>query len=111
MRPTRTTPKRGSGIPAGASFEDGLAALGVSSGTVAVIGGPQVYTQFLKRGYDNFRLSRAMKVWMPDGLPVFIRETPGGGEPEAALAAAGLNARPYHWLDDEVTVTDWERAG
>ena len=97
--------------PAGASFEEALAALGVSSGTVAIIGGPLVYTQFLKRGYDNFHLSRATKVWIPDGLPVFIRETPGGGEPEAALAAAGLAPGHTMWLDDEVTVTDWERAG
>ena len=96
--------------PAGASFEEALAALGLSSGKVAIIGGPLVYTQFLKRGYDNFHLSRAVKVWIPDGLPVFIREAPGGGEPEAGLSAAGLKPGPTLWLDDEVSVTDWERA-
>jgi dihydrofolate reductase len=95
--------------PAGASFEEALAALGLSSGTIAIIGGPLVYTFFLKRGYDNFHLSRAVNVWIPGGLPVFIREA-YGGEPEAALAAAGLKAGPTLWLDDEVTVTDWERA-
>jgi dihydrofolate reductase len=96
--------------PAGASFEEACAALGLSSGTIAVIGGPLVYTLFLKCGYDNFHLSRAVNVRIPDGLPVFIRETPGGGEPEAALAAAGLKPSHTMWLDDEVTVTDWERA-
>ena len=96
--------------PAGASFEQAFAALGLSSGTVAVIGGPLVYTLFLKQGYDCFHLSRAEKVWIPDGLPVFIREA-HGGEPEAALAAAGLKPGHTMWLDDEVTVTDWEPPG
>ena len=49
-----------------------------------------------------------MKVEIPDGLPVFIREA-HGGEPEAALTAAGLEYSHTMWLDDEVTVTDWER--
>ena len=96
--------------PAGASFEEACAALGLNSGTVAIIGGPLVYTLFLKRGYDCFHLSRAVNVRIPDGLPVFIREAPGGGEPEAALTAAGLKPGPTLWLDDEVTVTDWEPA-
>ena len=94
--------------PAGASFETACAALGLSSGTVAVIGGPQVYTLFLKLGYDCFYLSRALKVRLPGGLPVFNRET-FGGEPEAALKAAGLKARPTQRLDDGLTLTDWER--
>ena len=95
--------------PAGASFEEACAALGLSSGTVAVIGGPLVYTFFLKQGYDCFHLSRAVNVRIPDGLPVFIREA-HGGEPEAALAAAGLKPSHTMWLDDQVTVTDWEPA-
>jgi dihydrofolate reductase len=94
--------------PAGASFEAACAALGLSSGTVAVIGGPQVYTLFLKLGYDRFRLTRAVKVRLPGGLPVFTRET-FGGEPDAALAAAGLKAGPTQWLDDQVTLVDWTR--
>jgi dihydrofolate reductase len=89
--------------PAGASFEAACAAVGLSSGTVAIIGGPQVYTLFLKLGYDCFHLSRAVKVRLPGGLPLF------GGDPDAALAAAGLKARPTLWLDDGLTLTDWER--
>ena len=90
-------------------MEAACAALGLSSGTIAVIGGPQVYTLFLKLGYDCFYLSCAVRVRLPGGLPVFNRET-FGGKPEAALAAAGLKARPTLWLDDGLTLTDWERA-
>jgi hypothetical protein len=90
--------------PAEASLETACAALGVSSGTIAVIGGPQVYLLFLKLGYDCFHLSRAVKVRLPGGLPLF------GGDPDAALAAAGLEARPTQWLDDGLSLTDWERA-
>ena len=110
LAPDPGNPKARLWNPAGASFEQACAALGLSSGTVAIIGGPLVYTLFLKQGYDNFHLSRAVKVWIPDGLPVFIREA-HGGEPEAALAAAGLKPGQTMWLDDEVTVTDWEQGG
>jgi dihydrofolate reductase len=108
LAPDPANPKARLWNPAGASFEEACAALGLSSGTVAIIGGPLVYTFFLKQGYDCFHLSRAVNVRIPDGLPVFIREA-HGGEPEAALAAAGLKPGPTLWLDDEVTVTDWER--
>jgi dihydrofolate reductase len=94
--------------PAGAPFEAACAALGLTAGTVAVIGGPQVYSLFLKLGYDRFRLTRAVKVRLPGGLPVFARET-FGGEPDAALEAACLKAGPTQWLDEEVTLTDWTR--
>jgi dihydrofolate reductase len=107
VAPDLDNPKTELWNPAGASFEDACAALGLSSGTIAVIGGPQVYTLFLKLGYDRFRLTRAVKVRLPGGLPVFTRET--FGEPNAALAAAGLKAGPIQWLDDQVTLTDWTR--
>ncbi len=109
VAPDPGNPKARLWNPAGASFEDACAALGLSSGTIAVIGGPLVYTLFLKRGYDCFHLSRAVKVRLPVGLPVFIREA-YGGEPEAALAGAGHKPGPTLWLDDEVTVTDWRWA-
>jgi hypothetical protein len=107
LAPDPVNPRARLWNPAGASFEEACAALGLSSGTVAIIGGPLVYTFFLKQGYDCFHLSRATQVEIPDGLPVFIREA-HGGEPEAALAAAGLEHSHTMWLDDEVTVTDWE---
>jgi hypothetical protein len=90
--------------PAGVSLEVACVALGLNSGTIAVIGGPQVYLLFLKLGYDCFHLSRAVEVRLPGGLPLF------GGDPDAALAATGLKkARPTQWLEDGLTLTDWVR--
>jgi dihydrofolate reductase len=95
--------------PAGALFEEACAALGVDAGTVAVIGGPVVYTLFLKMGYDAFHLCRAVNVLLPGGLPLFVRSLLGG-ESEACLEAAGLWAEETLWLGDEVTLTDWTRS-
>jgi len=90
--------------PVGASLEEACAALGSNSGTVVVIGGPQVYILFLKLGYDCFHLSRAVKVRLPGGVPLF------GGDPDATLSAADLKAKPPIWLEDGLTLTDWVRA-
>jgi hypothetical protein len=94
--------------PAGASFEAACGALGLNFGTVAVIGGPQVFTLFLKLGYDCFHLSRAISVLLPGGLPVFSREK-FAGDADATLSAAGLKARPPVRLDDGLTLADWVR--
>jgi hypothetical protein len=106
--PDPDNPKARLWNPAGASLQAACAKLGLSSGTVAVIGGPQVFTLFLKLGYDCFHLSRAIKVRLPGGMPVFGRER-FDGDPEATLAAAGLKARPSVWLDDGLSLTDWVR--
>ena len=95
--------------PVGAPFEEACAALGVGAGTIAVIGGPIVYTMFLKIGYDAFHLCRAVNVLLPRGLPVFVKYL-FGGEPEACLEAAGLEPAETLWLGEEVTLTDWARA-
>jgi dihydrofolate reductase len=94
--------------PAGALFEEACAALGLHGGRIAVIGGPLVYSLFLKLGYDVFHLSRAVNVRLPGGLPLFAGES-FVGEPEAALKAAGLAAQPTRILGPEVTLTDWTR--
>jgi dihydrofolate reductase len=94
--------------PAGVSLENALEALGVRAGTVAAIGGPQVYSLFLKLGYDAFHLCRATDVRLPGGLPLFTRET-FDGEPDACLRAAGLKAGAPIPLGDDVTLTDWTR--
>jgi dihydrofolate reductase len=93
--------------PAGTSLEAACAALSLSSGTIAVIGGPAVYALFLELGYDCFHLSRAVKVRLPGGTPVFGPVF--GGDPDAALTAAGLKAKVPRWLDDGLSLTDWER--
>ena len=56
--------------PAGASFEQAMAALGAPDGNVAIIGGTEVFGMFLDR-YDVFHLSRAPNVRLPGGRPVF----------------------------------------
>ena len=89
--------------PAGASLEEACASVGCRSGTVAVLGGPEVYAYFLGVGYDDFYLSGAPKVKLPGGIPVFGR----GRTPEEAMSAAGLKPGPVQWLDDQVTLVEW----
>ncbi len=108
LAPDPDNPKARLWNPAGASFEDACAALGLTSGTVAVIGGPQVFTLFLKLGYDCFHLSRAVKVRLPGGMPVLSGDR-FGGDLDATLSAAGLKAQLPVWLDDGLTLTDWDR--
>ena len=104
LAPDPGNPKARLWNPAGASLEEACGALGLNSGTLAVIGGPRVFTLFLKLGYDCFHLSRAVNVRLPGGLSLF------GGDPDAALHAAGLKPRPPLWLDEGLTLTDWERS-
>src|SRR5882672_1080526 len=51
--------------PKGAELGEAWTALGASAGTLAVIGGPDVYGLFLDIGYDTFHLSRAAQVRLP----------------------------------------------
>ena len=104
LAPDPDNPKARLWNPAGASLEEACRALGLNSGTLAIIGGPQAFTLFLKLGYDCFHLSRAVKVRLPGGLPLF------GGDPDSALASVGLEARPPVELEEGLILTDWERA-
>lgn len=94
--------------PSGSSFEGACAAAGVSSGTVAIIGGPGVFDLFMDR-YDIFWLSRAERVRLPDGEPCF------GGvpaqSPEEILAAHGMSASAVQILDaaNDISVVPWRR--
>jgi dihydrofolate reductase len=95
--------------PAGASFDEALAAFAAPSLKVAVIGGPRVFELFLDL-YDVFYLSRVANVRLPGGLPIFgdvpLRT------PEAVLAAHGLD-RPRHELvgpGKGLTITGWRRS-
>jgi dihydrofolate reductase len=95
--------------PAGASFEAACDHAGSRSGTVAVIGGPEVFGMFMDR-YDTFWLSQALRVRLPGGEPCF----PGvpGHTPQQLLAAHGLKAGEARILDTagDVSVTPWRRA-
>jgi dihydrofolate reductase len=94
--------------PQGASFEQACRFAGVSSGTIAIIGGPGVFAMFMDR-YDTFWLSLAPRVKLPGGEPCF----PGVGplSPQEVLASHGLKPGAPLPLDaaNDVSVTPWRR--
>jgi dihydrofolate reductase len=108
LAPDPSNPKATLWNPAGASFEAACDAAGVHSGTVAIIGGPDVFGMFMDR-YDTFWLSLAPRVRLPGGEPCF----PGVPEssPQQVLAMHGLRAGEARVLDpaDDVSVTPWRR--
>jgi len=108
IAPDPTNPKSTLWNPAGASFEAACDKAGVHAGTVAIIGGPNVFGMFMDR-YDTFWLSFAPHVRLPGGEPCF----PGvpGRSPQQILAAHGLHAGEAQVLDAayDVSVTPWRR--
>ena len=108
LTPDPSNPKAMLWNPAGASFEAACDFAGVRSGTVAIIGGPDVFGMFMDR-YDTFWLSQALRVRLPGGEPCF----PGvpALSPQGVLAAHGLRAGDAQLLDpaNGVTVTPWRR--
>jgi dihydrofolate reductase len=94
--------------PAGASFDAACDFAGVRSGSIAVIGGPDVFGMFMDR-YDTFWLSQAPRVRLPGGEPCF----PGvpARSPQEILTAHGMTAGVARILDsaDDVSVTPWRR--
>jgi dihydrofolate reductase len=109
IAPDPSNPRATLWNPAGASFEAACDYAGVHSGTIAIIGGPEVFAMFLDR-YDTFWLSLAPRVRLPGGEPCF----PGVPQhsPQEILAAHGLKAGESQILDvaDGVSVTPWRRA-
>jgi len=95
--------------PAGASFEQAVAALGTPDGRVGIIGGTDVFGMFLDR-YDMFHLSRAPSVRLPGGRPVFP-EVPAR-TPEDVLASHGLCRGRRLVLDpaNGLEVVSWQRS-
>ena len=83
--------------------------LGVGDGTIAVIGGRDVFSLFLPR-YDAFHLSRAANAKIPGGLAVFTKVGPNA-TPEDVLGRYGLRPGPRRDLDPAagVSVVTWER--
>jgi len=94
--------------PAGASFEDALAALGTPEASVGVVGGTDVFELFLDR-FDFFHLSRALGVRLPGGRPVF----PGVPHqtPEDVLTTHGLAPGQRQVLDPAkgLMIVSWQR--
>ena len=110
LAPNPSNPRAILWNPAGASFEAACERAGVRAGTIAVIGGPDVFGMFMDR-YDTFWLSLAPRVKLPGGEPCF----PGVPErsPQQILAAHDLTAGEARILDPAygVTVTPWRRVG
>ena len=96
--------------PAGASFVAACAALGVENGTVAIIGGTEVFGLFLDIGYDAFHLSRANQVRLPGGRPVFPQVP--AQTPEDVLATHGLRPGKRCVLDAhaDASLVTWTRS-
>jgi dihydrofolate reductase len=83
--------------PASAPFEEAWMRLNVDDGTLAVVGGTDVFGLFLNIGYDIFFLTRT-DARVPRGRPVF----PGVGRnaaPEDILAKHGMVLRATRMLD------------
>lgn len=96
--------------PVGASFDEAADFAGIREGTVAIIGGPDVFALFMDR-YDTFWLSLAARVRIPGGEGCF----PGVPQhtPQQILASRGLQESETRTLDaaNEVSVTAWRRVG
>jgi dihydrofolate reductase len=109
IAPDPANPKATLWNPAGAPFEAACERAGVTSGKIAIIGGPGVFGMFMNR-YDTFWLSQAPHVRLAGGEPCF----PGVPErsPQQILAANGLTAGETQTLDAAhgVIVTPWRRA-
>jgi dihydrofolate reductase len=95
--------------PSGAALHDALAAIAPPRRRLAVIGGTDVFGAFLEIGYDFFYLSRASRVRLPGGRPVFPGIPPHS--PEELLSRHGLGPQSSRVLDAAagLTLTTWRR--
>jgi hypothetical protein len=99
--------------PRGCSLDEACLSTGLRSGVLAVIGGTDVFAEFLKPGYDAFHLSRAGRVRLPGGRPLFPPYC--AGTPEEVLTRHGLRPASDQVLDAtaELRLISWcrERSG
>jgi hypothetical protein len=91
------------------SFPEASRALGVTEGTIAILGGPYVYDQFFDIGFDAFYLCRAANVALPGGVTVFPQVGPDRS-PEDVLAQRGFEPGPVETLDEvnKLTLVIWK---
>ena len=89
--------------PAGASLEQAMDALGVGTGSIAVIGGTDVFSLFLPL-YDVFHLSRATRARIPGGHPLFSGVSPTATV-EDVLMRHGLLPSPPRDIDAATGIT------
>ena len=108
LTPDPSNPKARLWNPATTPFEEGLRALGVTSGAIGIIGGTDIFGLFLPR-YDLFHLSRAGDVRLPGGRPVFPQVPAQSAED--ILRKSGLEPGPAHVFDRDrdASVVTWRR--
>lgn len=108
LAPDATNPNATLWNPANVSLDAACARAGVPSGTVASIGGTDIFDMFLDR-YDCFWLSQAPGVQLPGGVPVF-HNVPAKS-PQQILRAHGLRPGAERVLDaaHDVRVVEWRR--
>jgi dihydrofolate reductase len=96
--------------PGGATLEAALAEAAPGGGSIAVVGGREVFDYFLGVGFDAFHLSRNAGIALPGGIPIY--GACGDGTPaETVLEDAGLKRGVREVLDAMagVSVTVWRR--
>jgi len=95
--------------PASLPFHEACGKIGVTEGNIAVIGGTGVFGLFLKIGFDVFHLSRAGRLVLPGGRPVFPQVP--AKTPDQLLTELGLKPGPLQVLDpaEDVTLLSWRR--
>ena len=95
--------------PGGATLAEAWTELGAPDGTLAVIGGADVYDLFWTPGYDAFHLTR-VAARLPGGRPVF-RGLAADRTPEDILATHGLRPGDVRLLDATAgaTLVTWRR--
>jgi dihydrofolate reductase len=103
-------PKHALGLlwnPDGASLAEAWGALGLDGGVLGVIGGTDTFGLFLDIGYDAFHLTRAARVRLPGGRPVFPQVP--AVTPEEVLTRHGMVPGPRQTLngDPDVTLVTW----
>jgi hypothetical protein len=82
--------------------------LGIGNGTIAILGGTEIYGLFLRR-YDLFHLSRLPGLHLSAGRPVFPQVPKS--KPEDVLVSSGLIPGPQRLLDVArgTTITSWQQ--
>jgi dihydrofolate reductase len=94
--------------PGSAPFEEAWKRLNLDGGTLAVVGGTDVFGLFLSIGYDAFYLTRT-EASVARGRPVFPGVGVNGVTPEDVLRKSGFVLRDTRMLDaaSNTRVEEW----
>ena len=98
--------------PATAPFDEAWANLRIDGGSLAVVGGTDVFGLFLGIGYDAFFLTWT-QASVPSGRPVFPGVGPDGKTPAEVMGAFDLVLRATRLLDpaSKIYVEEWGPKG